>query len=81
MRARLRIEIRGAVQGVGFRPFVYRLAGGSRLDGWVVNDVGGVVLEVEGSRADLERFLAQPRALALDCFRDGTLASGPGAGG
>ena len=44
MRVRLRVEIRGAVQGVGFRPFVYRLADESRLDGWVVNDVGGVGL-------------------------------------
>ena len=41
---RLRIEIGGAVQGVGFRPFVYRLAKMYHLTGWVLNDPGGVVL-------------------------------------
>jgi acylphosphatase len=48
--ARLRIEIHGAVQEVGFRPFVYRLA--TELDpiGWVINDSCGVFLEVEGLR-------------------------------
>ncbi len=56
---RLRVEIRGAVQGVGFRPFVYRLATELALAGWVVNDTRGVVLEVEGPRAALERFLAR----------------------
>ncbi len=35
---RLRLEIKGAVQGVGFRPFVYRLARELCLCGWVVND-------------------------------------------
>ncbi len=55
-RSRLRCEVRGAVQGVGFRPFVYRLATGLGLDGWVLNDARGVFLEVEGSRATLERF-------------------------
>lgn len=55
----LRLRIRGAVQGVGFRPFVYRLAHELELDGWVRNDSHGVELEVEGPRADLERFLAR----------------------
>jgi hydrogenase maturation protein HypF len=45
---RLRLGIRGVVQGIGFRPFVYRLATGLGLSGWVGNDRGGVVLEVEG---------------------------------
>lgn len=53
MRARLRLEIRGAVQGVGFRPFVYRLAHELQLDGWVINDTRGVVIEVEGEPAML----------------------------
>ena len=48
---RLRVEIRGAVQGVGFRPFVYRLATELRLAGWVLNDVRGVEVEVEGTPA------------------------------
>ncbi len=46
--ARLRIRIRGAVQGVGFRPFVYRLAERHALSGFVLNDGEGVLLEVEG---------------------------------
>jgi hydrogenase maturation protein HypF len=56
VRSRLRIEIRGAVQGVGFRPFVYRLAREERLAGWVLNDARGVELEVEGDAARIERF-------------------------
>jgi hydrogenase maturation protein HypF len=59
---RLRAEIRGAVQGVGFRPFVFRLATDLGLAGWVVNDTRGVVLEVEGPRGPLERFLDRLRA-------------------
>lgn len=55
--ARVRVEIRGAVQGVGFRPFVYQLAVGMNLRGWVRNGPLGVTLEAEGSRADLDRFL------------------------
>ena len=50
--SRLHLEIRGAVQGVGFRPFVYRLAGVMGLTGWVRNTFDGVRLEVEG-REDL----------------------------
>jgi len=57
VRRGLRVEIRGAVQGVGFRPFVYRLADEMSLDGWVVNDNRGVTLEVDGESEPLERFL------------------------
>jgi len=56
-RERLRIVIRGAVQGVGFRPFVYRLAAELRLAGWVANAPHGVVIEAEGPRAALDGFL------------------------
>lgn len=56
MRERLRLAVRGAVQGVGFRPFVYRLAGELRLDGWVRNSTMGVVIEVEGPRRELDAF-------------------------
>lgn len=45
---RLRVRIRGAVQGVGFRPFVHRLAVRHGLVGYVLNDGDGVLLEVEG---------------------------------
>jgi hydrogenase maturation protein HypF len=54
---RLRISIRGAVQGVGFRPFIYRLASEARLAGWVNNSSQGVFVEVEGTRQRLELFL------------------------
>ncbi|MGC8668837.1 MAG: carbamoyltransferase HypF [Chthonomonadales bacterium] len=57
MRQRLRVTIHGAVQGVGFRPFVYRLATELGLDGWVLNSDEGVVIEVEGDPASLHRFL------------------------
>jgi hydrogenase maturation protein HypF len=53
---RLRLAIRGAVQGVGFRPFVYRLAGELGLKGWVNNSTQGVFIEAEGGPAQLEQF-------------------------
>jgi hydrogenase maturation protein HypF len=57
--ARLRLEIRGAVQGVGFRPHAYRLARELELGGWVSNGNDGVVLEVEGPRPAIDRFDAR----------------------
>jgi hydrogenase maturation protein HypF len=51
---RRRIEVRGIVQGVGFRPFVYRLARDLALDGWVRNDAAGVTIEVQGEAASIE---------------------------
>jgi hydrogenase maturation protein HypF len=53
---RLKLSIRGAVQGVGFRPFVFRLATELHLSGWVNNSSQGVFIEVEGPRAALEQF-------------------------
>jgi hydrogenase maturation protein HypF len=53
---RLRMVIRGAVQGVGFRPFVFRLASDLGLSGWVSNTSAGVFLEVEGDPALLRKF-------------------------
>jgi hydrogenase maturation protein HypF len=58
-RHRLRLEIRGAVQGVGFRPYVYRLAREMSLGGWAANDTGGVIVEVEGAEEALQRFLTR----------------------
>jgi hydrogenase maturation protein HypF len=55
--ARTRVEIEGIVQGVGFRPFVFRLAARHGVAGWVRNTAGGVLLEAEGAADDLERFL------------------------
>ena len=56
-RARLKLAVRGAVQGVGFRPFVFRLAEELKLAGWVNNSPQGVFIEVEGPRPALEKFL------------------------
>lgn len=56
---RLRVEIRGAVQGVGFRPFVFRLASELVLTGWVINDSRGVIVEVEGPKEQVARFLTR----------------------
>ena len=53
---RLRITLRGAVQGVGFRPFVFRLATEMSLTGWVLNSSAGLVVEVEGPAEQLTRF-------------------------
>ncbi len=55
---RMRICIAGIVQGVGFRPFVYRLARWYELTGWVLNDAAGVVIEAEGDPAGLAAFVA-----------------------
>ena len=54
--ARLRLTISGIVQGVGFRPFLHRLANRLALGGWVRNTAGGVELELEGSKDALEAF-------------------------
>ena len=56
---RLRLDVRGGVQGVGFRPFVYRLAQELGLGGWVRNDTRGVRIEVEGPEAALQAFGAR----------------------
>ncbi|MEI8393894.1 MAG: carbamoyltransferase HypF [Rhodospirillaceae bacterium] len=65
---RLRIRVCGQVQGVGFRPFVYGLAGRLGLAGSVHNDGGGVVLEIEGAEPALAAFhealRSEPPALA-----------------
>ncbi len=54
---RRRVRVRGIVQGVGFRPTVYRLATERGLGGWVLNDAEGVVIEVEGPEAAVDDFL------------------------
>lgn len=57
MQAR-RIGVRGVVQGVGFRPFVYHLARENGLNGWVCNTSGDVTIIVEGGAGQIDRFLA-----------------------
>jgi hydrogenase maturation protein HypF len=58
-RTRVRLRVRGTVQGVGFRPYLYRLAGELALGGFVFNDAHGVVAEVEGSDTAIDMFLAR----------------------
>jgi hydrogenase maturation protein HypF len=58
---RLRLVVRGAVQGVGFRPFVYRLATELHLSGWVSNSAQGVLIEIEGKPRQLDIFLQRLR--------------------
>ena len=54
-------RVSGIVQGVGFRPFVYRLAMRHMLTGWVLNDSAGVGIEAEGAAASLDAFAAALR--------------------
>ena len=70
---RVRARVEGTVQGVGFRPFVYRLASELDLAGFVLNDERGVLLEVEGGETAVDGFL---RRLA-----DGGAAAGGDRGG
>ena len=56
---RLKLTLRGAVQGVGFRPFVFRLATELGLAGWVNNSAQGVFIEVEGEQSKLDQFRAR----------------------
>ncbi len=57
MNTRIHIAIRGAVQGVGFRPFIYKLANELQLTGYVLNNSKGVFIEAEGSETVLRNFL------------------------
>ena len=59
--ARLRVQVRGQVQGVGFRPFVYRLAQELGLSGWVRNCGAGVELEVQGYSEQVDSLLRKLR--------------------
>jgi hydrogenase maturation protein HypF len=56
------IRVRGVVQGVGFRPFVYRLACANTLKGWVLNAEGGVEIHLEGAETGLEAFVRDLKA-------------------
>jgi hydrogenase maturation protein HypF len=55
----IEIKIKGIVQGVGFRPFIYNLARKFRLYGYVLNNTHGVEIEAEGEKSDLDQFLVQ----------------------
>ncbi len=72
---RERIHLAGQVQGVGFRPYVYRLAVAGGLSGFVVNDASGAVIEVQGYAGELDRFIRRlpvelpPLAEVVRCGR------------
>jgi hydrogenase maturation protein HypF len=68
-------QVRGIVQGVGFRPFVYGIALRHRLGGFVRNDGEGVVIEVEGGVPALEEFERALMREAPDLARIDSLAS------
>lgn len=53
------IRINGIVQGVGFRPFIYRLAKDSGINGWVNNSSKGVKVEAEGTKSQLKKFIKE----------------------
>jgi hydrogenase maturation protein HypF len=57
LNIRKHIQVRGIVQGVGFRPFVYKLAKSSGLSGYVFNSSAGVTIEIEGPGSQVEDFL------------------------
>ena len=57
MNQRVKIEVRGIVQGVGFRPYIYRLAQRFHLTGTILNSESGVSIEVQGTTDDVNTFL------------------------
>ena len=59
MNTRIHIAIRGVVQGVGFRPFIYKLANELKLTGYVLNNSAGVFIEAEGKESILRIFLSR----------------------
>jgi hydrogenase maturation protein HypF len=84
-RVRVRARVEGTVQGVGFRPYVFRLAEELALDGFVSNDERGVVLEVEGAAEAVHRFLERlpreaPPLATVERVRSEPVAAG-GRGG
>jgi hydrogenase maturation protein HypF len=63
-RTRSRVVVEGAVQGVGYRPFVHGLATRLGLAGFVANDTNGVFVEIEGTRDQVDRFTETLRSQA-----------------
>ncbi|HLD94691.1 MAG TPA: carbamoyltransferase HypF [Anaerolineales bacterium] len=63
-RVGLQVKVKGIVQGVGFRPFVYQLANRLELKGWVRNTTAGVDIQVDGSHDALQNFVESLRTQA-----------------
>jgi hydrogenase maturation protein HypF len=84
-RRRVRARVDGTVQGVGFRPYVFRLAEEEALGGFVANDERGVVLEVEGPEEAVERFLRRlpseaPALATVEAVRSEPVSATGGSG-
>ncbi|MEO6596204.1 MAG: carbamoyltransferase HypF, partial [Planctomycetota bacterium] len=77
--AAVRIQIRGAVQGVGFRPHVHRVAVRRGVQGWVCNDGNGVLVHAEGDAVTLDGFVAALRVEAPPTARIESLIVHPTA--
>ena len=60
----LDIRVRGRIQGVGFRPFIYRLASDHKLHGWVNNQTSHVKIHIEGTKENVNSFIHDIRAKA-----------------
>jgi hydrogenase maturation protein HypF len=75
----VRISVRGVVQGVGFRPFVYQLAARHNLRGWVCNTSEDVKIEVEGEAKDIEGFVKELREQAPPLAHIESIKVTPGA--
>ena len=76
-RLRLSVRVRGVVQGVGFRPFVHRLAHRHGISGFVLNDADGVLVEAEGAPRDLAAFTAAITAEAPPLARVASVKETP----
>ena len=66
--------VRGVVQGVGFRPFIYRVAQEEGLAGFIGNDTDGVTIEIEGAPSRVESFVSRLRAEAPPLSRIDSIA-------
>ncbi len=73
----IHIHITGLVQGVGFRPFVYRMAKKNSICGWVENNNEGVQIHAEGNSHHLDAFLADIKACAPPASQIGSINSIP----
>lgn len=59
VKERKRLEIKGIVQGVGFRPFIYRLAKNHNLKGFVLNNTTGVLIDLEGETSKIDEVIKE----------------------
>lgn len=59
MKEALDIEVHGIVQGVGFRPFIYKIARRHLINGWVLNATAGVFIHAEGESKDIDDFIME----------------------